>query len=98
MRIEDPRPPDRVARDGALVHLLQRLWTYSLTTKADDVRVFADEVAEAASRQFITTQIVPGGSVYGRIWKPTVAGLEFLFANRNLLTEEEVRYATDHCK
>lgn len=80
-----------------MVHLLQQVWTYHLTTKSNDARAWADEIAEAASRKHITTSIVPGGGVYGRIWKLTPAGVEFLFANSHMLSDEEVRYAEAHC-
>jgi hypothetical protein len=64
------------------VHLLQRVWTYVVTTKSDDARAFADEIAEGSSRGFLTTQVVPHGNVHGRIWKVTPRGLTFLFAQR----------------
>lgn len=76
--------------------LLQKLWTYSVTTKSDDARVYADEVAEAASRGFITTAIIPKGEFYGRLWKLTNTGTDFLFAKSEYLEQEEVRYVQDH--
>ena len=97
MHTQDARPPEKGERDAALVHLLQRAWTYSLTTKSDDARAFADEIAEGASRGFITTSVIPNGAVYGRLWKLRPEGVSFLFANANLLTDEEVRYAEAHC-
>lgn len=99
MPIEDARPPDQGLRDAAVVHLLQRVWTYPVTTKSDDARVYADEVAEAASRKLITTAIVPPASarIYGRIWKVTPRGLAFLFRHAALLTSEENDYANHHC-
>jgi hypothetical protein len=99
MKIEDARPPDGVDRDAALVHLLQRVWTYPLTTKSNDARAFADEISEGASRQLITTQIVPGprNTIWGRIWKVTPTGLTFLWDHADLLTFEEVRYVEAYC-
>lgn len=82
---------------AALVHLLQRVWTYEVTTKSDDARAFADEIAEGSSRGLLTTQVVPHGTVYGRIWKVTPKGVAFLFANATLLSDEEVRYAETYC-
>lgn len=78
--------------------MLHRLWTYALTTKANEVRDYADEVAEAASRGFITTAIVPDGSLYGRLWKLTPLGLSFLFQHSALVAHEEARYAEAHSK
>ena len=97
MITEDTRPPGEEGRTAALVHLLQRVWTYVVSTKSDDARAFADEIAEGSSRGLLTTQIVPEGKVYGRIWKLTPEGLAFLFAHPNLLSEEEVRYAETYC-
>lgn len=97
MNITDTRPPGEDGRKAALVHLLQRLWTYEVTSKSDDARAFADEIAEACSRLLITTQVVPHGTIWGRIWKLTPKGLTFLFANSNLLSDEEVRYAETYC-
>lgn len=93
----DPREAARLARDTALVHLLQRIWTYSVTTKSDDARTFADEIAEASSRGFITTSVTPQTTLYGKLWKITPDGMVFLFKNASLLTDEEVRYAEAHC-
>jgi hypothetical protein len=93
MNTVDTRPPGEDGRKAALVHILQRVWTYAVLTKSDDARAFADEIAEASSRGLLTTQVIPSGTVYGRIWKVTPSGVKFLFANANLLTGEEVRYA-----
>lgn len=93
----DTRPPGEDGRKAALVHALQRIWTYVVSTKSDDARAFADEIAEGSSRGLLTTQVVPGGIVYGRIWKITPSGVKLLFANAHLLTDEEVRYAETYC-
>lgn len=89
MRVEDRRPPNEEERTRGLVHVLQRLWTYSVTTKSDEARSYADEIAEACSRNFITTAVVPTGDVYGRLWKLTPHGLVFLFDNAQLIRDEE---------
>lgn len=78
--------------------MLQRVWTYPLTTKSDDARAFADEIIEAAHRQLITTQVVPGGPLYGRILKLTSKGVTLLETNAHLLSDEEVSYARTYCK
>lgn len=97
MQHRDTRPPERVGRDEALVSVLQEVWTYERTTRGDLARVNADDIAEAASRGFVTTAIIPHGQVYGRLWKVTPEGLAFLYANANALNQEEVRYVEAHC-
>jgi hypothetical protein len=92
----DPRPAEKLERDTALLLVLQKLWTYSVTTKSDDARVNADEVAEAASRGFITTAVIPQGSVYGRLWKLTPLGTQFLWDNFDRLLNEEDDYLQNH--
>jgi shikimate kinase len=79
-----------------LVRILHRLWTYSLTTKSDEVRAYADEVAEAASRGFISTAIIPNGTLYGRLWKLTPSGTQFLFDHAAAVADEEDRYVQHH--
>lgn len=98
MKLEDTRPGNIPDRDAALAHLLLRMWTYPITTKGDDARAFADEVAEGASRNYITTAVIPHGTIWGRIWKVTPDGLNFLFAHSDLLTFEEVRYVEGYCR
>lgn len=97
MELKDPRPPDVAGRDGALVSVLQQIWTYEVTTKGDLARTHADEIAEGASRGFLTTLIVPCGSVHGRLWKVTPLGLAFLWSNADALSREEVDYVEAHC-
>lgn len=92
MRVEDNRPPFADDREAGVVYVLQRLWTYSITTKSDEARSYADEIAEASSRGFITTSVIPGGTIYGRLWKLTPDGLAFLYANAEVLVKEEVEY------
>lgn len=96
MRIEDARPPGRDDREAGVVYVLQRLWTYSSTTKSDLAREFTDEIAEAASRGFITTSVSPKGSVYGRLWKLTPSGLQHLYDNAWALTQEDAAYVSTH--
>ena len=98
MRLEDTRSPDLEGRTLELAMVLQQLWTYALTTKADLVRSHADAVAEAASRGFITTSVIPHGTLHGRLWKLTPAGLSFLFANADLIAHtQENAYVENHC-
>lgn len=99
MNIEDARPPNAEGRDTSLVHLLQRVWTYPVTTKSDVARQFADEVAEGASRELLTTAVVPPkfARIYGRLWKLTPKGLKFLWAHGGELTFEETRYVETYC-
>jgi hypothetical protein len=99
MNISDTRPPDMEGRDTALVHCLQRIWVYPITTKSDAARQFADEVAEGASRELLTTAVVPSkaGKIFGRIWKLTPKGLQFLWDNADQLTFEEHAYVASYC-
>lgn len=98
MRVEDHRSSLADERVAGLVHVLQRLWTYSLTTKSDEVRTFADEIAEASSRGFITTSVIPKGEVYGRLWKLTPEGTQFLYDHAHVLASEEMKYEADHVR
>jgi hypothetical protein len=84
----------RAADDHAdLLRLLQRVHSYSITTKCDLAREYADEIAAAASRGFISVLVVPGGSIYGRRWKVTTLGLAYLqHEARAILEEEEVKF------
>lgn len=92
------KDPRTINRETPLALLLQHIWTYSLTTKSDAVRRQADTIAEASSRGFITTQIVPGSSLYGRLWKITETGLAWLRSNATLIaTTEEGSYVETHC-
>lgn len=83
-------------RRPELARMLNRLWTYSFTTKSDDARNCADLVAEAASRGFITTAIIPNGDLCGRLWKITPVGLAYLYHHADLIVEEETAYEERH--
>lgn len=98
MDIIDTRPPGAEAREINLLCLLQRVWTFQFTTKSDLARAYADEIAEASSRRFLTTAIVPGRPIHGRLWKITPEGLSHLFANASMIAEEEVtNYVESYC-
>jgi len=96
MRVEDHRPIHAEDREGGIIYILQRVWTYEVSTKSDEARRFADEFAEAASRGLVTTNIVPGGSLYGRIWKLTPKGLKHLFDNADHIRKEEDAYVKSY--
>lgn len=97
MHIEDPRPPDKEARAKEIVRVLARLWTYSFTTKSDEARYYADEIAELACRGLITTAVRPSGDLYGRLWKVTDQGLSYLYAHgRETLDQMENEYVERH--
>lgn len=95
--IEDSRGSDLAARRLALLVVLQHIHSYSFTTKGDVARQWADEIAEAASRGFLTTAVTPGSELYGRLWKLTPEGTAFLFAHGPELKAEELRYAQAYC-
>lgn len=78
----DPRVP--------LLSLLQHIHTYAFTTKANLTRDHADVVAEASSRGFITTEVVPGSAFYGRLWKITPRGLYHLVSGAHLIQAQEL--------
>jgi hypothetical protein len=96
--IEDSRPPSEKERETNLLCLLQRVWTYAFTTKSDLARAYADEIAEGASRGFLTTSVVPGRPIHGRLWKVTPSGLQHLFDNAGTIADEEVaNYVESYC-
>lgn len=92
MDIKDTRPPPTLEeeRERTILRILQRVWTYHLTTKSDDARTFADEFAEASSRGYLTTQVAFGRPVYGRLWKITQDGLAHLADQGHKIADEEV--------
>lgn len=82
----------------SLLSLLQRVWTYPITTKSDVARECADEIAQAASHGYITTVIVPTHTLTGRIWKITPDGLAYLYANAAIIATDEVEnYVASFC-
>lgn len=84
-------------REVRLLHLLQLVWTSPITTKSDLAREYADEIAEAASRGFLTTRVVYGSprAVWGRRWKVTAEGLTFLRMSAHLITTQEIAAYAD---
>ena len=101
MTIIDTRPSDNEARECRLLALLQRVWTYAITTKSDYARDYADEIAQASSAGFITTQVPPGydqpAQSYGRLWKVTPDGLNYLYENAFRIAAAEVaQYEADY--
>jgi hypothetical protein len=96
MRVEDTRPFDEMERTLELCQVLSRLWTYSITTKSDEARIYADQIAEAASRGFITTAIAPHGTLFGRLWKLTPSGLSYLFNYAGDPRIQETAYVENH--
>lgn len=88
--IADTRPPGEEEREHELLCVLQRVWTFSFTTKSDFARDHQDALAEASSRGFMTTLVVPGRTVHGRLWKITPEGLAHLYANAGTIADKEV--------
>lgn len=98
-RITDTRGAWMQDREMDIAHLLQRVWTYSFTTKSDYAREMADVVAECAARGFITTEVAPYSDLYGRLWKITLAGLKFLNTHSGAILAEVARdYFNNHCE
>lgn len=52
-------------------------WRYPLALQSDYARKYDQLVAVAACEGLITTW--EGGDTYGRIWRPTVKGLDLLW-------------------
>lgn len=97
MNITDARPSDNEGRDHRLLSLLQRVWTYAITTKSDRAREYADEIAQAASAGFLTTEVLPNTGVFGRLWKVTPLGLTYLWDKADAVaTEEALKYLEDY--
>lgn len=68
-----------------LLEVLYRVWSGQITTKSDLARHYADEVAEAASRAWITTEIIqPGENDYGRQWRISASGVTALHEAQNV--------------
>lgn len=96
--LADTRPAHAEDREVNLLCLLQRVWTYAFTTKSDLARAYADEIAEAASRGFLTTSVVPNRDIHGRLWKVTPCGLAHLYENAGMIADEEVaNYVQSFC-
>lgn len=88
-------------RERRLLGLLQRVWTYAITTKSDYAREYADEIAQGASAGLLTTAVTypptawacdrdPDQFAYGRLWKITLEGLAYLQRNEHMIAAEEI--------
>jgi hypothetical protein len=75
-----------------MLEVLQHVHTYTWALQGDDARTFAFEVAQAACRNLISTEVVPGEGVYGRIWKITSSGLKLLEDNAHRIAKEELAH------
>lgn len=78
-----------------LLCCLADIWTCGITTKSDRARAYADTVAEAASRGFITTLNVPGHPEHGCVWRLAPGGLLHLFQHGHCLRDGEVYVVAD---
>ena len=68
--------------DQKLVAVVEEAWLHGIGTKSDGARYMADHLAVAASRGLITVELDPG--VFGRKWRPTPSGLDFLWQRKGL--------------
>jgi len=84
MTVDDP------ALSPALLSVLQHIHTYTWTLQSDDSRKYAFEVAVAAYNGYISTEVLPGYPVHGRVWKITTTGLAHLTANAHIIADEEL--------
>lgn len=79
------------------LHVLQRVHTYGISTKSDLAREYADEFAALACLGYITTLVIYGGSIYGRVWKITPMGLLYLAHHAALIIQaEEQHFRREH--
>lgn len=66
-------------RELEVLRALSLIWRYGVTrTKSDISRVFATEIAEAASRGWLTTEMPFDPHRYGANWRLTSAGIDYL--------------------
>jgi hypothetical protein len=81
----------REARMCLIIACLDSIWASPPTTKSDWAREYADEIAEMASKGFITTQIaIHPDTDFGRVWKITLTGLTVLTQHSFLLDQEQI--------
>lgn len=88
--------PEGSPEERELLRCIQRVHSYAFSTKSDYSRQFADQLAEAACKGFVTTRVVPGQDTYGRHWKVTPLGLLHLEHWAHLIGQEEVQNYEDH--
>ena len=81
---------DDPALSPSLLSVLQHIHTYTWTLQNDDARKYAFEVAVAAYNGFISTEVLPGYPVHGRVWKITAKGLAHLTRNASIIAEDEL--------
>ena len=91
-----PLPRSVMDRKRAILTFLQHVHTYPTAIQSDLARTDAHLVAEAASRGYITTQVVPGAYEYGRYWKITGNGLLFLNMGASLIKDQELAAYNAH--
>lgn len=61
--------------------MLSTIWRHGVTrTKSDLSRHYATEIAEAASRGWLTSEMPFDVNRYGVHWRLTPAGIDYLFA------------------
>ena len=65
-----------------MILVLSHAWSSPFTTRSGFARDNADLIAEAASRQLITTFDIPRNT-WGRTWRITATGLDILEEQHN---------------
>jgi hypothetical protein len=90
--LTEPPPSSLVphSRKESLLTLLQHIHTYPTAIQSDLSRGCAQEIAEAASRGYISTLVIPGERTYGRVWKITHTGIMFLTNNAACIAKDEL--------
>lgn len=74
-----------------LLFLLHQTWLSPPLTKSNFVREWTDVIAHAASRGFITTEIAEGLREYGRYWKVTLEGLQYMRSHFHEMSDEAIK-------
>lgn len=92
----EPVPPIRQKHKESILTLLQHVHTYPTSIQSDLARTAAQEIAEAASRGYISTKVVPTADTFGRVWKITHTGLMYLTSNARLIADVELRAYNAH--
>lgn len=59
-------------------HVLCQIWTRPITTKSDKAREWADVLAWATQRGYVSTEVAPYTMEYGNLYKVTHNGLLFI--------------------
>ncbi|MTD92893.1 hypothetical protein GIW81_00935 [Hyphomicrobium sp. xq] len=71
-----------------LTEVLCNAWAAPYSTKSDFARAYADEIAEAACRGYLTVRASDGE--WGRVWRITPLGVTLIFPDASLPAVEDM--------